>query len=96
MALLLGWRGVSPATTGAPAPRGETPRATDLLRAERLADDVRRRLELPPTRAAAGWRPGGAGWPRRNAPAASLAQDGDVIINVQPPARPRAGAAPAR
>ena len=65
------------------APRGETPRATDLLRAERLADDIRRRLELPPARAEAAWRHGGEGWRRRD-PAAKLATDGDVIINVKP------------
>lgn len=94
--LMLGWCGLSAAATGVPAPLGETPRATDLLRAERLADDVRRRLELPPPRATVGWRIGGEGWPRRDAPAARLAQDGDIIINVKPPARPRAADAPPR
>ena len=85
--LMLGWSGLAVAATGVQAPLGETPRATDLLRAERLADDVRRRLELPPPRATVGWRVGGGGWPRRDAPAARLAQDGDVIINVKPPAK---------
>jgi hypothetical protein len=69
------------------APHSETPRATDLLRAERLADEVRRRLELPPPHVEAGWRHGGQGW-RRQEPAAKLATDGDVIINVKPPKRP--------
>jgi hypothetical protein len=72
-------------------PSTETPRATDLLRAERLAEDVRRRLELPPVRVEAGWRRGGQGWKRREA-AAKLATDGDVIINVEPPSPRRSGA----
>jgi hypothetical protein len=89
--LMLGCCGIAAATTGMPPPRGETPRATDLLRAERLADDVRRRLELPPARAEVGWRAGGEGWRRRPAPAAPFVQDGDVIINVKPPRRPDGG-----
>jgi hypothetical protein len=70
------------------APRSETPRATDLLRAERLAEEVRRRLELPPARVEAGWRRGGQGW-RRKEPVAKVATDGDVIINVKPAKSPR-------
>ena len=70
-------------------PRSETPRATDLLRAERLADEVRRRLELPPVHVEAGWRRGGQGW-RRKEPTAKVATDGDVIINVKPPRSPSA------
>ena len=65
-------------------PHGEAPRATDLLRAERLAEEVRRRLELPPVHIEGGWRHGGQGW-RRKEPATKLATDGDVIINVKPP-----------
>jgi hypothetical protein len=79
---------VSRAAALTDAPRSETPRATDLLRAERLADEVRRRLELPPARVEAGWRRGGQGWRHRD-PAAKLATDGDVIINVKPPKAPR-------
>jgi hypothetical protein len=71
------------------APHSETPRATDLLRAERLADEVRRRLELPPVHVEAGWRRGGQGW-RRKEPTAKVATDGDVIINVKPPKSPSA------
>jgi hypothetical protein len=70
------------------APRSETPRATDLLRAERLAEEVRRRLELPPPHVEATWRHGGHGW-RRKEPTAKVATDGDVIINVKPPKAPR-------
>ena len=46
--LMLGWSwAFGRGHAGRRPPLGETPRATDLLRAERLADDVRRRLELP-------------------------------------------------
>ena len=69
-------------------PRGETPRATDLLRAERMAEDVRRRLELPAARELSRWKRGGEGWRRREGGAA-LATDGDMIINVKPPAAKR-------
>ena len=66
-------------------PRGETPRATDLLRAERLAEEVRRRLEMPAVKEISRWKRGGEGWRAREGGAA-LATDGDTIINVRPPA----------
>ncbi len=69
-------------------PRSETPRATDLLRAERMAEDVRRRLELPQPREISRWKRGGDGWQRHEGGAA-LATDGDLIINVKPPASKR-------
>jgi len=81
--VIMGGIWVSRAAAVVEQPRSETPRATDLLRAERLAEDVRRRLELPPTHVEAQWRHGGHGWPRR-APEAKVATDGDVIINVKP------------
>jgi hypothetical protein len=84
--LLLGGCSVFRVSAAIQPPNSETPRATDLLRAERLADEIRRRLELPPVRSESAWRRGGQGWPRRE-PAAKLATDGDVIINVKPPAR---------
>jgi hypothetical protein len=65
-------------------PRGETPRATDLLRAEHLAEEVRRRLELPQPREIGSWKRGGDGWARRQA-APAAATDGDLIINLKPP-----------
>jgi hypothetical protein len=82
---ILGGCWVLGASAALQPPSSETPRATDLLRAERLAEEVRRRLELPPVRVEAGWRRGGQGWKRRD-PAAKVATDGDVIINVKPPA----------
>jgi len=69
-------------------PRSETPRATDLLRAERMAEEVRRRLELPSVRDVGGWKRGGDGWRRREGRAAP-ATDGDLIINLKPPAAKR-------
>jgi hypothetical protein len=40
----------------------ETPRATDLFRAERMAEDARKRLELPRPTSRRGWARGGTGW----------------------------------
>jgi hypothetical protein len=58
----------------------EAPRATDLLRAETLADKARDRLRLP-KRPSAGWQQGGDGWTaRRERSAASR----PVTINVSP------------
>jgi hypothetical protein len=69
-------------SSGARAP-GETPRATDLLRAEKLATEVEKRLQLP-----ARWQRGGAGWddPGR---ARSADRRDAVTIHVRP-ARARA------
>jgi hypothetical protein len=69
-------------------PRGETPRATDLLRAERLAEEVRHRLELPAVKELSHWKRGGEGWRPREG-GATLATDGDMIINVKPPTAKR-------
>jgi hypothetical protein len=41
----------------------ETPRATDLLRAQRMADEARKRLTITPGRER-GWAQGGSGWAR--------------------------------
>jgi hypothetical protein len=41
----------------------ETPRATDLLRAKRMADEASRRLQASPPRRG-GWVRGGEGWER--------------------------------
>jgi hypothetical protein len=66
---------------GARAALAATPRATDLLRAETLAERARQRLKLP-ARSGPGWRHGGAGWgdePKPPPPPASL------TIKVAPP-----------
>jgi hypothetical protein len=45
-----------------PTLRGnEAPRATDLLRAQKLADQAKERLELP-AKKSGGWARGGTGW----------------------------------
>jgi hypothetical protein len=62
---------------------GETPRATHLLRAEKLAEQAARRLRLPERRAP-GWRQGGTGFGSEPAPPPS--RGGSVVIRV-PPAR---------
>jgi len=64
--------------------RGEAPRATDLLRAEKLAEQAERRLKMPAPRGAK-WKKGGAGWDARGEGAAESSEP--VIINVRPPRR---------
>jgi hypothetical protein len=64
-------------------PERETPRASDLLRARKLADQVQRRLQMPKPRRG-GWEKGGTGWGDsrtrgREEPAPS------VRIEVRPP-----------
>jgi hypothetical protein len=65
----------------------EAPRATDLLRAEKLAEQARRRLEKPRSTTREGWLRGGSGWggPERGDPSPR----GDVVINVRPATRRR-------
>jgi hypothetical protein len=61
MLLLLGVAAVAGARDELAPLHGEPPRATDLLRAQRLADTAARRLKLPRTRQG-GWTRGGGGW----------------------------------
>jgi hypothetical protein len=69
-----------------PVLRGnETPRATALLRAETLAEQARRRLQLP-ARRGQGWQKGGGGW--GGAPAAPESEK-PIIIDVRPERRAR-------
>jgi hypothetical protein len=65
----------------------EAPRATDLLRAEKLADQARRRLETPRSSAREGWLHGGSGWGENER--ADPAARGNVVINVRPATRRR-------
>ncbi len=64
----------------------ETPRATDLFRAQRMADEAERRLR-PPRSPAHGWEHGGGGW-GTPAPAAEPTAP-NVIINLRSPQRRR-------
>jgi hypothetical protein len=57
----------------------EAPRATDLLHAQKLADQARKRLEMPAHRTG-GWKNGGTGWGEDDAPGA--AEPREVIINL--------------
>jgi hypothetical protein len=61
MLLFLGVAAVAGARDQLAPLHGEAPRATDLQRAERLADTAARRLKLPRARQN-GWSRGGAGW----------------------------------
>jgi hypothetical protein len=65
-------------------PQGsETPRATDLLRAKRLADEAAARLDVrPPKRGS--WARGGGGWERSTA------------VPDRPPDRPKEERLPSR
>jgi hypothetical protein len=63
----------------------ETPRATDLLRAQKLAEQAEKRLRLP-AKHGPGWQRGGGGWNAgERAPEAPA--PGSVTIKVQPPRR---------
>ena len=65
---------------------GEAPRATDLLRAETLAEKAERRLRLPHA-SSRGWVKGGTGWggERRSAEPAPV-----INIHVKPSSQRRA------
>ena len=79
-AMVLGLTGVAIARLRGPA----TPRATDLLQAEKMAEKVQRRLKVPAKRGA-GWQRGGGGWE----PALDATEDPppSVHIEVRPPRR---------
>ena len=62
-------------------PKGdEAPRATDLLRAEKMADEAARRLRLPAPKKRSAWVRGGEGWTRAEPP-----PEPPVTIKVVPP-----------
>jgi hypothetical protein len=75
-----------PVVAAARLPERETPRATDLLQAEKMADRVEQRLKLPAKRGPS-WRHGGSGWDARGESAAE--GSAPVRIDVRPPARSR-------
>jgi hypothetical protein len=78
---------VSAALARAEQPRlggREAPRATDLLRAEKLAEQAQRRLRAP-ARRGPGWRHGGSGW--NDVGHGGSEPSESVIINVNPPRR---------
>ena len=62
----------------------EAPRATDLLRAEKLAEQAEKRLKLPAPRSA-GWKKGGHGWEARGESTAEPSPP--VTINLGSPRR---------
>jgi hypothetical protein len=78
------------AAAGAPVVlrESEAPRATDLLRAEKLAEQAEKRRTLPPTRHRAEWKRGGNGWDHH---AARAEPSDSVVINLgsSPPAKRR-------
>jgi hypothetical protein len=78
---------VAGATIGPRLGAGEAPRATDLLRAETLAEKAERRLRLPRA-ASRGWVKGGTGWGVEVRPAAQAAPS--INIRVTPSSKRRA------
>jgi hypothetical protein len=64
----------------------EAPRATDLLRAKKLADQARKRLKEPPRRGA-GWKHGGSGWNDRSADRTDASEP--VIVELRAARRAR-------
>jgi hypothetical protein len=61
---------------------GEAPTATDLLRAEKMAEQARQRLRQP-ARAKARWAHGGSGF--GDGPRERTERESPVVINVRPP-----------
>jgi len=94
--VILGAVWVSGALASRRGPAAETPRATDLLRAKRLAEEVEERRRLPPPATRSGWKRGGGGWagpgPARSG-GASGERDGDALIHVAP-SKPRRARTP--
>jgi len=77
---------VCAATLGPHLGAGEAPRATDLLRAETLAEKAERRLRMPhPT--SRGWAKGGTGWGSERRPVDVAPA---INIHVKPPSKRRA------
>ena len=77
------------AAAGAPVVlrESESPRATDLLRAEKLAEQAEKRRTLPPSRHRAEWKRGGKGWDDH---AARAEPSDSVVINLgSPPTKRR-------
>jgi hypothetical protein len=67
----------------------EAPRATDLLRAETLAERARERLRMPRQKSA-GWKHGGSGWTSGgSSPPTAPPAGGSVTIRLSPGRRPR-------
>src|SRR5689334_11753986 len=86
MAIVLATTGFALAADLLRSRTGETARATDLLRAERMADEAQRRLALP-RRKTAHWLRGGTDWNGR-AEGGPAEESPPVIVNVRPPRQP--------
>jgi hypothetical protein len=69
----------------------EAPRATDLLRAQKLAEQAEKRRTLP-ARRGPGWRRGGSGWDDGGRARAETSES--VVINVGPRKAPSRRAQP--
>ena len=81
-ATIVGMAGLAVAAESPALLERETPRATDLLRAKRMAERVERRLRAPASHGSA-WRQGGSGWDTPESPPESRS----LTIRVTPPRR---------
>ncbi|TMB16711.1 MAG: hypothetical protein E6J71_15690 [Deltaproteobacteria bacterium] len=82
-ATIVGMAGLAVAAESPALLERETPRATDLLRAKRMAERVERRLRAPASHGSA-WRQGGSGW---DTTPESPPESKNLTIRVSPPRR---------
>ncbi|MFN8543799.1 MAG: hypothetical protein U0807_06300 [Candidatus Binatia bacterium] len=80
--VLLGFASIAAARL----PERETPRATDLLRADHLAGQAKQRLQIP-ARKGRGWVRGGGGFGQGKDSAPEEAVPGNVRIEIRTPRR---------
>jgi len=83
VATIVGIAGLAVAAESPGVLERETPRATDLLHAKRLAERVERRLRAPASHGPA-WRHGGSGW---EVTPETAPPSNDVTIRMTPPRR---------
>ena len=81
--MIVGIAGLAAAAESPALLERETPRATDLLHAKRLAERAERRLRAPTSHGPA-WRHAGSGWETNPE---SSSESNDVTIRVNPPRR---------
>jgi hypothetical protein len=87
---MVGGMGIGGASAALGKPSAETPRATDLLRAQQMADDAAERRRLPAAPRGSRWRRGGeGGWGSREGSASP--RGGNGIIKAAPSRRGRGG-----
>ncbi|MCW5891254.1 MAG: hypothetical protein KIT14_11975 [bacterium] len=88
--MMVGGLGIGGASGARSSPALEPPRATDLLRAQRMAEDVEDRRRMPAAQRGSRWRRGGeGGWGSREGSASP--RGGEAIEETPPSRRGRGG-----